>query len=52
MRTLQKQDDRLDARRRNLRKANSSDTELKSPVLWPPDAKSQLIGKDPDAGKD
>ena len=20
-------------------------------VLWPPDAKSQLIGKDPDAGK-
>ena len=21
-------------------------------VLWPPDAKSQLIGKDPDAGKD
>ena len=23
-----------------------------TPVLWPPDAKSQLIGKDPDAGKD
>ena len=22
------------------------------PVLWPPDAKSWLIGKDPDAGKD
>ena len=22
------------------------------PLLWPPDAKSQLIGKDPDAGKD
>lgn len=21
-------------------------------VLWPPDAKSQLIGKDPSAGKD
>ena len=21
-------------------------------VLWPPDAKSQLIGKDPDAGRD
>ena len=21
-------------------------------MLWPPDAKSQLIGKDPDAGKD
>ena len=23
-----------------------------SPVLWPPDANSQLTGKDPDAGKD
>ena len=22
------------------------------PELWPPDAKSQLIGKDPDAGED
>ena len=22
------------------------------PVLWPPDAKSRLIGKEPDAGKD
>ena len=21
------------------------------PILWPPDVKSQLIGKDPDAGK-
>ena len=25
---------------------------LKLQYLWPPDAKSQLIGKDPDAGKD
>ena len=25
---------------------------LKLPILWPPDMKSQLIGKDPDAGKD
>ena len=24
----------------------------KVPILWPPDAKSQLIGKDPDVGKD
>ena len=23
-----------------------------APILWAPDAKSQLIGKDPDAGKD
>ena len=22
-----------------------------APILWPPDAKSQLVGKDPDAGK-
>ena len=22
------------------------------PILWPPDVKGQLIGKDPDAGKD
>ena len=29
-----------------------TDTEAETPILWPPDAKSQLIGKDPDAGKD
>ena len=23
-----------------------------APILWPPDAKNCLIGKDPDAGKD
>ena len=26
--------------------------ETKAPILWPSDAKSQLIGKDPDVGKD
>ena len=26
--------------------------EAEAPILWPPDAKSQLTGKDPDAGKD
>ena len=25
--------------------------ETETPILWPPDAKSQLMGKDPDAGK-
>ena len=25
---------------------------LQTPILWPPDAKSWLIGKDPDTGKD
>ena len=29
-----------------------SDAEAEAPVLWPPDAKNWLIGKDPDAGKD
>ena len=29
-----------------------TDFEAETPILWPPDAKSWLIGKDPDAGKD
>ena len=29
-----------------------TDDEAETPVLWPPDAKSWLIWKDPDAGKD
>ena len=28
------------------------DVEAETPILWPPDAKSWLIGKDPDAGED
>ena len=28
------------------------DAEAETPILWPPDVKSQLFGKDPDAGKD
>ena len=28
-----------------------TDVEAEAPILWPPDVKSQLIGKDPDAGK-
>ena len=27
-------------------------TDVEAPVFWEPDAKSQLIGKDPDTGKD
>ena len=27
-------------------------TDTEAPILWPPNKKSQLIGKDPDAGKD
>ena len=29
-----------------------TDAEAEVPILWPPDVKSQLIGKDLDAGKD
>ena len=29
-----------------------TDAEAEAPILWPPDAKSWLIGKDPDARKD
>ena len=29
-----------------------TDAEAEAPVLWPPVAKSQMIGNDPDAGKD
>ena len=28
-----------------------TDAEAEAPILWPPDSKSQLIGKDPNAGK-
>ena len=28
-----------------------AEAEAEAPILWPPDAKSRLIGKDPDAGK-
>ena len=29
-----------------------TDAEAETLILWPPDVKSRLIGKDPDAGKD
>ena len=28
-----------------------TDTETEAPIFWPPDAKSRLTGKDPDAGR-
>ena len=30
---------------------NIGRTDAEAPIRWPPDAKSRLIGKDPDAGK-
>ena len=32
--------------------AHCNDAKAETPVLWPPHAKSWLIGKDPDAGRD
>ena len=29
-----------------------NDAKAETPIVWPPDAKNQLIGKDPDGGKD
>ena len=29
-----------------------TDVKAETPILWPPDVKSWLIGKDPDAGRD
>ena len=29
-----------------------TDAEAETPILWPPDAKNWIVGKDPDAGKD
>ena len=28
-----------------------TDVEAETPILWPPDAKNRLIGKDPGAGE-
>ena len=40
--------------KRNLpwRFTGRTDASAEVPIFWPPDAKSQLNGKDPDAGKD
>ena len=29
-----------------------TDAKAETPILWPPDVKSRLIGKDPEAGRD
>ena len=30
----------------------TTDAKAETPIIWPPDAESLIIGKDPDAGKD
>ena len=53
---LPKVKDLLGSNQSILKKINPEysleELKLKAPILWPPDAKNQLIGKDPDAGKD
>ena len=34
------------------RYTGKTDVKAEAPILWPPDAKRWLVGKDPDAGKD
>ena len=40
------------ARRSNQLFIGRTDVEAETPILWPPDTKNWLIGKDPDARKD
>ena len=35
-----------------ISRADGSTAEAETPIIWPPDLKNRLIGKDPDAGKD
>ena len=35
-----------------MRITGRTDAKAEAPIFWPPDAKSQFIGKDPDPGKD
>ena len=39
-------------RKSTLNITGRTDAEAQASTLWPPDAKSRLTGKDPDAGKD
>ena len=34
-----------------MNQTQKTGTEVEGPMIWPPDAKGQLIGKDPDSGK-
>ena len=38
--------------KRHLSLEEGADVEAETPILWPPNGKSWLIWKDPDAGKD
>ena len=42
----------LDSKEIKLFNPNGVSPDAEAPVLWPPDVKNWIIGKDPDAGKD
>ena len=50
--SLGQQGDQTSQRKSTLNTLERTDVEDEAPILWPPDVKHQLIGKDPDAGKD
>ena len=50
--SLLEQGDQISQSWRKLILNWKDDTEAEALILWPPDAKNWLIGKDPDAGKD
>ena len=37
---------------KKITKTNIGRTDAEAPILWPPNVKNWLTGKDPDAGKD
>ena len=37
---------------KEIKPVGKTDAEVEALILWPPDVKIELIGKDPDAGKD
>ena len=46
------QDQTGQSQRKSTLNIGRTAAEAEAPILWPPDGKSQLTGKDPDAGKD
>ena len=42
----------LEPRKIKYSRNREAEADAEASVIWPPDAKSQLIGRDPDAGKD
>ena len=48
----EKQGDQTSQKKSTLNTLERTNDEDEAPILWPPDVKNQLTGKEPDAGKD